>query len=182
MKPFSNNIIFFDTEFSGLDPNKAELISIALVKTNGEELYLELDYRGECSDWVKKNVLPFLKGNKVSKKEAVKMVKQFVGEGKPHIVGYINQDDVVYWQKMQRSVGINKDIFNVVSIDFATVLFMLGADPEVYYSGNKNGFFEKIGIDYKKFKIHNALDDAKLLRETYLSFIENPAVFVKKLS
>jgi len=172
MKPFSNNIIFFDTEFSSLDPNKGEILSIALVKLSGEELYLELEYKGEVSNWVKKHILPTLKVPKVSRKEAVKRVKKFVGNAKPYIVGYINQDDVMYWQKLYRSVGIKKNVFQLVAIDFATILFMLGMDPESYYFGDKNNFFKKIGIDHKKYKIHNALDDARLLKEVYLKFIQ----------
>ncbi len=44
MKSFSENIIFFDTEFSSLNPYEGEILSIGLVKPNGEELYLELEY------------------------------------------------------------------------------------------------------------------------------------------
>jgi len=172
MKPFSDNIIFFDTEFSSLDPNKGEILSIGLVKLNGEELYLELRYQGEVDDWVKKNILPTLKERKISRKEAVKRVKQFVGNKKPYIVGYINQDDVMYWQKLYRSVGVKRNPFHLVAIDFASILFMLGIDPESYYFGDENNFYEKIGIDHTKYKKHHALDDAKLLREVYLKFLE----------
>lgn len=172
MKPFSDNIIFFDTEFSSLDPNKGEILSIGLVKLNSEELYLELEYQGEVDDWVKKNILPTLKGPKINRKEAVKRVKQFVGNKKPYIVGYINQDDVMYWQKLYRSVGVKENGFHLVAIDFASILFMLGIGPESYYFGDKNNFFKKIGIDHTKYKKHHALDDAKLLREVYLKFLD----------
>jgi len=172
MKPFSDNIIFFDTEFSSLDPYQGEILSIGLVKLNGEELYLELANRGKVSDWVKKNILPTLKGPKVSRKEAVKRVKKFVGNKKPYIVGYINQDDVIYWQKLYRSAGFQRNPFQLVAVDFATILFMLGIDPENYYFGDKNNFFKKIGVDHRKYKKHHALDDAKLLREVYLKLLE----------
>ncbi|HUW21051.1 MAG TPA: exonuclease domain-containing protein [Candidatus Bathyarchaeia archaeon] len=172
MKPFSENIIFLDTEFSSLDPNKGEILSIGLVKLNGEELYLELEYDGEVSDWVKENVIPFLTQEKMNREKAVEKVKQFIGDAKPYIVGYINQDDVMYWQKLYRSVGVKENPFQLVAIDFATILFMLGIDPESYYFGDENNFYKKIGIDYTKYKKHHALDDAKLLREVYLKFIE----------
>ena len=172
MKPFSDNIIFFDTEFSSLDPNKGEILSIGLVKLNGEELYLELEYQGEIDDWVKKNILPILKESKISRKEAVKRIKEFVGDTKPYIVGYINQDDVIYWQKLYRSVGFKRNPFHLVAIDFASLLFMLGIDPESYYFGDENNFFKKIGIDHTKYKKHHALDDAKLLREVYLKLLK----------
>ncbi len=172
MKPFSENIIFLDTEFSSLDPNKGEILSIGLVKLNGEELYLELEYDGEVSDWVKENVIPFLTQEKMNREKAVEKVKQFISDAKPYIVGYINQDDVMYWQKLYRSVGVKENPFQLVAIDFATILFMLGIDPESYYFGDENNFYKKIGIDYTKYKKHHALDDAKLLREVYLKFIE----------
>jgi hypothetical protein len=38
--PYSDNIVFVDTEFSGLEHYLGELISIGLVKPGGEELYL----------------------------------------------------------------------------------------------------------------------------------------------
>jgi hypothetical protein len=172
MKPFSQNIVFFDTEFSSLDPNKGEILSIGLVKLNGEELYLELEYKGEVDNWVKRNILPTLKETKVSRKEAVKRVKKFIKNTKPYTVGYINQDDAIYWQKLYRSIGLEKNPFHLVAIDFATVLFISGIDPESYYFGDKNNFYKKIGIDHTKYKKHHALDDAKLLREVYLKFIK----------
>lgn len=36
-------LIFFDTEFTSLDPYKGEILSIGMVKENGEELYIELE-------------------------------------------------------------------------------------------------------------------------------------------
>ncbi len=186
-KPFSQNIIFFDTEFTSLDPNKSELISIGLVKPSGEELYLELEYNSEPSEWVKKNVLPYLNGQKISKKEAVKRVIDFVGDTKPHIVGHINQDDVMLWQKLLMSVDPDRTVdatfypFNLISIDFAAVLFALGINPATYHLGEKNDFFNKIGINNKKYNKHNALDDAKLLREVYLKLVDNPDKFLEQV-
>lgn len=90
-KPFSKNIIFIDTEFSTLDPYKGEILSIGIVKLNGEELYLELEYDGEVSEWVEKNILPNLNGHKVSREGARKQIKEFVGDNKPYAVAFINQ-------------------------------------------------------------------------------------------
>lgn len=58
--------LFLDTEFTRLD-HEAKLISIALVDEDENFFYAELNdtYRLEdCSDFVKSNVLPFLKGGK----------------------------------------------------------------------------------------------------------------------
>ncbi len=176
IKPFSDNIIFFDTEFTSLDPNKAELISIGLVKFTGEELYVELEYSGEASDWVKSHVMPFLTGNRITAKEAVKKISEFVGNTKPYAVGYINQDDAMYWQKLLMSVDDTIDNpFQLVSVDFATMLFAHGIDPTAYYSENNAELLKRLGIDRSKYNQHNALDDAKLLREAYIKFIEDPS-------
>lgn len=47
-------IIFLDTEFSSLDPYKGKILSIGMVKDNGTEFYIEIEYDGEVSDWVRK--------------------------------------------------------------------------------------------------------------------------------
>jgi len=58
LQPFEQkNIVFLDTEFTDLDPYKGEILSIGMVKLSGEELYIELEYKGESSDWVKKHIL-----------------------------------------------------------------------------------------------------------------------------
>jgi hypothetical protein len=58
-------IIFLDTEFTGLDQAKPDLISIALVDETGREFYAELPpahYAVQCNEWVHFNVLPLLWG------------------------------------------------------------------------------------------------------------------------
>lgn len=167
MKPYSDNIIFMDTEFSSLDPYKGEILSIGLVKLNGEELYLELEYDGEVSDFVKDNVLPYLKDKKVSRTEARKKIREFVGKKKPYLVSYVNQFDAIYWYKL---FGVDKHPVYWLPIDFASILFGLGIDPESYNYKDKKNFYKKIGVDASKYKEHHALDDARLLREVYLKF------------
>lgn len=169
MKPFSKNIIFVDTEFSTLDPYKGEILSIGIVKLNGEELYLELEYDGEVSEWVKKNILSDLNGHKVSREEARKQIKEFVDDNKPFAVAFINQFDMIYTYKLFNTGGCP---FYWVPVDFASILFGRGINPEDYLLENKTDFFKKLGIDVKKYNQHNALDDAKLLREAYLRFLE----------
>ena len=71
--------------------------------------------------------------------------------------------------------------FNLISIDFATMLFAHGINPEIYLSENNDQLLQKIGIDLKKYKKHNSLDDAKLLREVYMKFIDNPEGFIKQV-
>jgi DNA polymerase III epsilon subunit-like protein len=163
--PFSQNIIFLDTEFSSLNPYNGEILSIGLVKLNGEELYLEIENKNVCDDWVKKNILPTLNEPKLSREEAIEKVRKFVGKENPYIVSYVNQYDVIYTYKLFCN---NKKPFHWLPIDFASILFGLGVDPEAYSVEDKNNFFKKIGIDASKYHEHNALDDARLLREVYL--------------
>ena len=167
--PYSKNIIFLDTEFSSLNPTKGELLSIGLVKLNGQELYLELKHTSKVDGWVKKNILPNLKIRKYSKKEAVKKIKRFVGPGKPYCVSYVNTFDSLFIYKL---FGTNNHPFFWIPIDFASVLFSLKIAPTSYYTEDNKNFFKKIGVNAKKYKRHHALDDAKLLREVYLKMIK----------
>jgi DNA polymerase III epsilon subunit-like protein len=172
-KPFSKNIIFYDTEFSHLNPYVGEILSIGLVKLTGEELYLELEYDGPVNDWVKVSIIPTLKDKKVSRKEAIKRVRKFVGKDMPYVVCYVNQFDIIYTHKLFDSENIREIPFYWLPIDFASILFGMGINPEAYFHKSKDNFFKEIGVDTKKFKhTHNALDDAKLLREVYLQMVD----------
>lgn len=58
-------ILFLDTEFTSLDQPDPDLISIALVREDGNYFYAELPpdaYSERASDWVKQNVLHLLDG------------------------------------------------------------------------------------------------------------------------
>lgn len=162
--PYSNNIVFFDTEFSSLDPYKGEILSLGLIDVAGKELYLELEFDGEVDLWVKKNILPTLKGPKVSRETAIGKIKEFVGQTCPYFVSYVNQYDTLYLYKLFS--GIERP-FHWLPIDFASILFSMGINPEAYYPQDKENFFKEIDIDASKYRQHHALDDAKLLREVY---------------
>jgi DNA polymerase III epsilon subunit-like protein len=60
-------------------------------------------------------------------------------------------------------------------IDFASILFGRGYDPSEYYDKQKE-FVKQFGIDAIEYKQHNALDDARLLRETYLALAKKRKV------
>jgi DNA polymerase III epsilon subunit-like protein len=167
MKPFSENIIFVDTEFSTLDPYKGEILSVGMVKTDGEELYIELEHNGEVSEWVRDNILPTLIQTKVSRNKAKELIKEFVGEGKPYMVSYVNQFDTIYMYKL---FGVGNEPFYWLPIDFASILFAHGRDPEDL--GNIEKICNEFGVDYNNHHQHHALDDAKLLREIYLKIFQ----------
>ncbi len=69
-RPFSDNVIFYDTEFSNLDPYAGEILSIGMVKISGEEIYLELEHTGPVGDWVKEHIIPTLKDPRVTREDA----------------------------------------------------------------------------------------------------------------
>jgi len=174
-QPFTDNVIFYDAEFTSLDPNKGEILSIGMIKITGEELYLEIEYdKSDLSDWVKEHVLEFLSGDTVSKEEARKQVAEFIGKKDPYLVSYVNQFDTIYLHKLFE-IG-DESIKNIpqhwIPLDFASVLFGLGANPEVKYKElreemEKSG---KIPEDYVK---HHALSDARMLKEVYVHLVEN---------
>lgn len=173
MKPFSDNIIFWDTEFSSMDPYKGELLSLAFVKPTGEELYLELEYDGEMDDWVKENIRPTLNQPKTPREEAIVRMKEFFGETHPFLICYINQFDTVYLYKLLKNKRSTKNYpFHWVQIDIASMLFALGIDPEQFSINKPGNLAEQFGIDYSKYHEHNALDDARLLRDIYLKLLE----------
>ena len=66
-------LLFLDTEFTGLDQAKPDLISIALVDESGREFYAELpeaNWTVQCNEWVHFNVVPHLLGGDYVQTEA----------------------------------------------------------------------------------------------------------------
>ena len=168
MKTFSDNIIFFDTEFTNLDIRVGELLSIGMVKPSGEELYLELEYSGkDIHPWVTDHVLPYLTGEKTNNEEAIEKLREFVGGSHPFLMAYVNQFDAMFWYKLFGDTKGHPAFW--IPIDFASILFANGASPE---SMRDEKFFTDLGIDKSKYNHHNALDDARLLKETYEKFTE----------
>ncbi len=166
-KPFSDNIVFLDTEFTDLDIRKGQLLSVGMVKLGGEELYIEIEYEGKVNPWVKKHVLPCLTGKKVSPAKARQLIRRFIGKEEPYLVAYVNQFDAVYWYRLFGSAKKHPAFW--IPIDFASILFSYGFAPN---SLGKHRFFEMLGIKKDKYKEHNALGDAKMLRDIYLKFFE----------
>ncbi len=164
--PFSNNVIFLDTEFSSLDPYKGEILSVGMVKHTGEEFYIEIEYNGEYDSWVVKNVLPFLTGEKISREVAKQKIKAFVGEEKPYCVAYVDNLDMAYWFKLFGNSDDNP--CDWISVDMASILFSWGINPRHLLIQKGNKFLDGLCIDVSKYRQHHALDDAKLLREVYM--------------
>lgn len=169
-KPFTKNIIFLDTEFSSNDPYTSETLSLGLIKMSGEELYLEIDQKNEVSEWVQENILPTLTQEKVSREKAIKKIIDFVGRDTPYVISNVYLYDIVDLHKLFGSKSIKDLPFHWLPLDIASMFFALGKDP---YSLKDKNFLKEIGIDTDKFKhTHNALEDARLLKEVYLKLIQ----------
>lgn len=69
-------LLFLDTEFTGLNQSKPDLISLALVDETGKEFYAELpesNWTVQSTEWVHFNVLPHLwGGGYVQSKETIR--------------------------------------------------------------------------------------------------------------
>lgn len=173
MKPFSDNIIFWDTEFTSLDPYKGELLSLGFVKFDGSELYMELDYQGEMDPWVTANVIPALTQPKISHAEAIQKMNEFLGPNHPFLIAYVNQFDTIYLYKLLKVQSGTKDYpFHWIQLDISSMLFANGIDPQRFSIKNKESLVKELNIDTSGYREHHALDDARLLREIYLKLIE----------
>ncbi len=172
LKPYeTENIIFIDTEFTDLDPYKGEILSVGIVKLSGEELYVELEQTTESSKWVKKNIIKTLDGPKLTREQANRQIREFLGASMPYAVGFVDNYDVIYLTKI---FGAGKLPFRWTTIDFASVLFAIGVNPVKFQQDNEGAksFYKKLGIDTKKYRHHHALDDARILREVWLKLVE----------
>jgi len=162
------DIIFFDTEFTDLNARTGELLSIGMLCESRGELYLELEYSDEPHPWVVKNVLPSLSGDQVSADVAREKILEYIGdpEQKPYLMAYVNQFDAIFWYDLFGSPKETNPVY-WIPIDFASILFAHGYDPN---SMAIHAFFDELNIDKSSYTGHNALDDAKLLRDTYVAF------------
>lgn len=172
--PFSDDIIFFDAEFTQLDVTKGELMSVGMVSYDGtKELYCELDYDKEhVSDFVRENVLPYMEGNPVSHAEAMQKIREICGNTAPHLVATVNQWDMAFWHKF---FGDSEEPINRIPIDFASILFGMGLNPARTTDDEKEKFYAQYGIDLNDYNMHNALDDARLMRDLYMK-LSGPSV------
>jgi hypothetical protein len=91
--------IWFDTEFIE-DGRTIDLLSIGLIRDDGETLYLESSDcdKSRASEWVRSNVLPHMTGGGVSRAEIAKAVKSFAGDSPEFWAYYAAYDWVALCQ------------------------------------------------------------------------------------
>ncbi len=166
--PAEQNIVFYDGEFTSLNPYTGELFSVGMIKPSGEELYVEIEPKGKLSKWDQEHVVPYLLGTYISREEAKYAITDFLGKDQPHLVCFVPQYDMVFLHKLFNVGDHSQDDlpYHWMPIDFASILFSLGVNPR-HYSDSNMTFFDTLGIDLGVYKKHNALDDARLLKTTY---------------
>lgn len=172
LEPFEpTNLIFIDTEFTSLDPSVGEILSLAIVKLSGEELYLELETNAKPSAWVKRHILPTLTAPKISQNDAKHKICTFLGSKKPFAVAYVDNYDSLYFVKL---FGEGKLPFEWMTIDFSSILFANGIQPTKLLASDSGAkkFYKSVGIEVDRYKQHYALDDARLLRDVWLKLTQ----------
>lgn len=167
LQPFSRDVVFFDAEFSGHDIVHDQLMSVGMVSLDGSrDMYFELVYdKNHVSEWVREHVEPYLTGEKISHEEARVRIRQFCGGHEPHLVATVNHYDMAFWHKL---FGAEKEPIHSIPIDFASMLFAVGLTPAREIEGEKRRFYAQFGIDLNAYQMHNALDDARLMRDLYV--------------
>ncbi|HWQ60484.1 MAG TPA: hypothetical protein VN420_05080 [Candidatus Fimivivens sp.] len=165
---FSENIVFFDAEFTSLHPYEGEILSVAIVKPSGEELYLEIERDPDSAHpWVRENILPLLDGNPMTPEKARERIRHFLGDSAPYLVSYVSHFDTVFLHKLFPD---EEWPFNRYPIDFASMLFSVGLNPSNLLE-NDRVLSESLGIEPSDARrMHHALNDARLLRDAYGKF------------
>ena len=145
--------IFFDTEFIE-DGKTIDLISIGAVRQDGSEFYLEnieCNY-SKSNQWVVDNVLPNLSGEPTHRKIIAEDFKQFCGDSPEFWAYYASYDWVVLCQLYGKMIDLPKgwpmycnDLKQLIDFQF----------PHRHIEQTNSN--------------HNALQDAKWIRDTYMS-------------
>ena len=127
----------------------------------------------QASPFVQEHIVPMLHDKKVTMAQAREEITTFVqthyGSLQPYLMTFIYKYDAYHWYKL---FGYDDVLTHRIILDFASMLFALGIDPERNSAVQRDDFLSTLGIDIQRFTKHNALDDAMILREAYLALTE----------
>lgn len=165
--PFSDDVVFFDAEFTGIDARTHDLISVGMISYDGQkELYFELPYDdAKLSDWTREHVVPYLTGEIISHEQARVAIRKFCGGTEPHLVATVNQRDMAFFHALYDD---KDEPINRIPIDFATILFAMGLNPARTIDDQKEKFYKSFDINLADYEMHNALEDTRLMRDLYI--------------
>lgn len=166
-------LIFIDTEFSGFG-KEAEILSLALVAEDGQEIYLEnLDYTpAKCSAFVKKEVLHLIgkmPGEACSYAEMGRRLFRWLTDlSEPAVVVYDYGGDLAYLSGVLNGpVALRTLVSGQIHLEgwvFRESFFKLGM----------------IQAYSRKLPLHHALADARALRNGYLTWRDHCVATVTK--
>ena len=147
---------FLDTEFNGFG---GALLSLALVPEDGEEFYVTLDCADPLDGWVERNVVPFLDhvpvglvAPRVSRRQAADALSAFLAaDPAPELVADWPEDITQFCSLLMTGPGL------MVPVPPLTLRLV----PLPGFSPAANSAVP-----------HNALHDARSLREHYRSLLE----------
>lgn len=165
--PFSDDAVFFDAEFTGLDACSDDLISVGMISMDGEkELYFEVPYDdAKLSDWTREHVVPYLTGEVITHTEARAAIRAFCGGTEPHLVATANRRDMGFFAELFKG---EEEPIHRIPIDFASVLFGMGLNPARTIDDEKELFYKEFDINLSDYDMHNALEDTRLMRDLYI--------------
>jgi hypothetical protein len=144
---------FLDTEYNGWG---GALLSLALVPDDGEELYLTLHWEGPLETWVERNVIPYLDSvpeqlvsPRMSRGDAARTLAHYLaGDSDPLIVADWPEDIAQLNALLVTGPGLMAEIPRLRCEFIALSGFSTAANSKVP---------------------HNALHDARALRDHFLS-------------
>lgn len=167
--------IFLKTKFTGFHQNTT-LISIGLISECDKTFYAEFtDYdKNQIDNWLQKNIIDnlllphdlggngvgvdgFVGDTKFIKEELEKWLSQF--ENIEIWGDYISYDWVLFNQIFENESNFPKNIY-YIPFDLCTLFKIKGLDPSL----NREKF---VNIDSDIIKKHNALFEAKIIKECY---------------
>lgn len=144
---------FLDTEYNG---SGGELLSLALVPDEGEELYLTFDWSGALEPWVQRHVVPYLDtvpdplvSPRLSRLDAARTISHYLaGDREPLIIADWPEDIALFNALLIIGPGVMAEVPPLTFRFVALSGFSTAANSKVP---------------------HNALHDARALRDHFLS-------------
>lgn len=169
MEPIPTVYIYLDTEFTGLNQAKPDLISIGLVDESGREFYAELPeshWTVQCNEWVHFNVVPHLWGGEHIQSEASIREKliEWIESISDTCVIVTDCPDADFYMQLKRLLPKWPKNLEHSPIQFSA--WSMGDDMKIELQQQIDGFYE-VGRPQ-----HHALHDANALR-MLLSYAES---------
>lgn len=166
-----DKIVVIDTETTGLDPNKDEILSLAVTDVNGNKLFYELIKPQNRKRWPKATEIHGIKWSDVKDKEEIffyedKLTPLFSSENL--IVGYNVWFDI----EMLRSSGAKIPATNTFDVmeEYSSVHGKWSEWKQDRLYAKLSSCASHYGY---KFNAHNALEDAKATAYCFRKLIQD---------